>query len=84
LAAGVPERVAVPFGPGVNVTPPGKTPDSVSVGAGIPVVVTLKLPGFPTTNVVLNALVMAGAELIVRLNDCVAAVPTPLVAVIVN
>jgi hypothetical protein len=82
--AGVPERIAVPLGFGVNVTPLGKAPDSVRVGAGIPVVVTLKVPGLPTTNVVLEALVMAGAELTVRLNDWVAAVPTLLVAVIVK
>jgi hypothetical protein len=44
-----------------NVTPLGSVPASVSVGFGEPVVVTVKLPAVPTANVVLFALVIAGA-----------------------
>jgi hypothetical protein len=44
-----------------NVTPPGSAPVSVRVGVGDPVVVTVKLPAVPTVNVVLFALVIAGA-----------------------
>jgi hypothetical protein len=61
-AAGVPLNVAVPFPLFTNVTPLGSAPVSVSVGVGDPVVVTVKLPAVPTVNVVLLALVIAGAE----------------------
>ena len=44
-----------------NVTPLGSAPVSVRVGAGVPVVVTVKLPAVPAVNVVLLALVIAGA-----------------------
>jgi hypothetical protein len=60
-AAGVPLNVAVPFPLFTNVTPLGSVPVSVSVGAGDPVVVTVKLPAVPTVNVVLLALVIVGA-----------------------
>jgi hypothetical protein len=59
--AGVPLSVAVPFPLSLNVTPLGSAPDSVSEGVGVPVVVTVKLPAVPTVNVVLFALVIAGA-----------------------
>jgi len=45
----------------VNVTPVGSVPDSLRVGAGKPVVVTVNVPAAPTVNIVLVALVMAGA-----------------------
>ena len=59
--AGVPLSVAVPFPLLVKVTPLGSAPVSVSDGAGVPVVVTVKLPAAPTVKVILLALVMAGA-----------------------
>ena len=60
VPVGVPPSVAVPFPLSLNVTPLGNAPDSVSDGAGAPVVVTVKFAGLPTVNVVLLALVMAG------------------------
>ena len=56
LAVGVPLRT-----PALKVTPVGSAPDSVIVGAGNPVAVTVNEPATPTVNVVLFALVMAGA-----------------------
>ena len=56
LAVGVPLRT-----PALNVTPVGRAPDSVIVGTGNPVAVTVNEPAAPWVNVVLLALVMAGA-----------------------
>ena len=53
--------VAVPSLLGMNVTPVGRVPVSDSVAAGNPVVVTVKVPAVPIVNVVLAALVIAGA-----------------------
>jgi hypothetical protein len=67
-----------------NVTPLGSVPDSVKDGAGVPVVVTVKLPVVPTVNVVLLALLIAGfagAWFTVRVKVWLAGVPTPLLAV---
>ena len=58
LTVGVPLNTPVAA---VNVTPFGNAPDSDSVGVGKPVAVTVKDPRDPTVNVVLLALVMAGA-----------------------
>src|SRR5687768_13533425 len=59
---GVPASVPVPLPLSVNVTPVGgAAPVWASAGAGKPVVVTVKLPGEPAANVVLFALVIAGA-----------------------
>jgi hypothetical protein len=69
---------------GVNVTPLGNVPVALTVGVGLPVAVTVKLPAVPTVNVVLAPLVIAGAWLTVSVKLCVAAVPTPLLAVIVS
>jgi hypothetical protein len=80
-AAGVPASVAVPFPLSTNVTPVGSAPVSVSAGSGKPVVVTVKVPAWPTVNVVLAALVIAGAWPIVSVKFCVALLPTPLLAV---
>jgi hypothetical protein len=69
-----------------NVTPLGSAPVSVSDGVGVPVVVTIKLPAVPTVNVVLLALVMAGATcgaFTVNVKLWLAGLPTPLLAVIV-
>ena len=57
-AAGVPLSTPVVV---LNVTPVGSNPVSVKVGAGSPVAVTVKVPGAATVNVVLLALVIAGA-----------------------
>ena len=59
--AGVPLSVAVPFPLVTNVTPLGSAPLSLTDGVGVPVAVTVKLPAVPTVNVVLLALVIAGA-----------------------
>jgi hypothetical protein len=56
LALGVPLRM-----PAMNVTPPGSAPDSVILGVGDPVAVTVNEPATPSVKVVLLALVMAGA-----------------------
>ena len=54
-------RVAVLSPLSTNVTPVGRVPVSVGAGVGNPVVVTVKVPDVPTVNVVLPALVIAGA-----------------------
>jgi hypothetical protein len=82
--AGVPLSVAVPFPLFTNVTPLGSVPVSVNVGVGDPVVVTVKLPAVPTVKVVLFPLVIAGAWFTVNVKVCVAALPTPLLAVSVS
>ncbi len=56
--AGVPERTPVA---GFSATPEGSAPVTEKVGAGNPVAVTVKVPALPVTNVVLFALVIAGA-----------------------
>lgn len=65
-----------------NVTPAGKEPDSVMVGAGVPAVVIVNVPAVPTLNVVTAALVIAGPGLAVKVNACVALGEMPLFAVI--
>jgi len=45
----------------LKVTPLGKVPVSLKVGAGEPVAVTVNDPAEPTTKVALLALVMAAA-----------------------
>ena len=44
-----------------KVMPLGNAPDSLSVGIGVPVAVRVKVAAEPAANVVLAALVMAGA-----------------------
>ena len=68
----------------LNVTPLGSVPVSLRVGVGEPVAVTVNVPAVPTVNVVLFALVIAGAcaaAFTVSVNVCVALLPTPLLAV---
>jgi hypothetical protein len=77
-AAGVPARIPVA---GVNVTPVGSAPVSLSVGVGIPVAVTVNVPAVPAVNIVLLALVITVAGFTVSVKLCVASVPTPLLAV---
>ena len=58
----VPVVVGVPLrAPALNVTPLGSAPDSVMLGAGVPVAVTANEPAVPSVKVALLALVMAGA-----------------------
>ena len=86
-SAGVPARVAVPSVLSVKVTPLGRSPCSVIVKVGPlgkPVVVTEKVPELPVVNVVLSALVIAGAWSTVRVKDWVASGEVPFEAVIVK
>jgi hypothetical protein len=77
-AAGVPLRTPVVV---LNVTPVGNVPVSLNVGAGVPVAITVNVPGVPTVNVVLLPLVITGAVFTVSVKLCVAGVPTVLLAV---
>ena len=64
-AAGIPESVAVPF-PLLNWSPDGSggTPGvSDKIMGRVPVVVTVKVPNWPTVNVSESALVIAGAAM---------------------
>jgi muconolactone delta-isomerase len=54
--AGMPLRT-----PALKVTPLGKFPDSLIAGTGNPAAITLNVPDEPVVNVVLVALVIAGA-----------------------
>ena len=83
-AAGVPLNLAVPLPLFTNVTPDGRAPDFVMVGAGVPAVVIVNVPTVPTLNAVLAALVMAGPGLAVRVKVCVALGDMPLLAVMVR
>lgn len=65
----------------MNVTPPGSAPVSLKVAVGKPVTVTVNDPAVPKVNVVLFALVIAGAWFTVRVKFCVALGVTPLLAV---
>ena len=76
----VPARVPVPLAFGVKVIPDGRLPNSETVGVGVPVVVTVKLPATLWVNVVALAEVMAGAWSTVRVKDWEAAGLTPLEA----
>jgi hypothetical protein len=86
-AAAVMAMVAVdPLG--VNEIPLGSTEavqplklaSVMELTGGSPLVVTVKLPAVPIVNVVLFALVIAGALLMVRVKAWVAGVPTPFEA----
>ena len=77
-AAGVPDKVAVPLPLSTKLTPLGRFPVSLIAGAGVPVVVTVKLPSVPTVNVVSSADVMAGAlPSAIGLLEALAAGPVP-------
>src|SRR6266545_4065015 len=84
--SGVPASVAVPSLLLTKVTPPGSAPVSlmfIDAPVGKPVVVTVNVPAVPTLNVVLLALVMAGACCTTRVKFCEASGSTPLVALMV-
>ena len=55
-AAGIPLST-----PALKVTPLGNVPDSLIVGTGNPVAITVNDPAVPIVNVVLAPLVIAGA-----------------------
>ena len=80
-AAGVPlSRPALD-----NVTPAGSVPAvTLTVGAGKPVITTVKEPAAPRGKVVLFALVIAGGALTTTVKACVAFGSVPLVAVSVT
>jgi hypothetical protein len=59
--AAVPARTPPPDEFAVKLTPLGRLPLSVTVGVGVPVVVTVNEPAVPTVNVALFALVNTGA-----------------------
>jgi len=82
--AGVPASVAAPPPLSVNLTPFGRLRGSDNVELGHPVVVTVKVPAWPTVKVVPAELVIPGAWLTVRVKVWVASGLTPFVAVIVN
>ena len=63
----------------MKVTPVGKAPVSLKVGAGVPVAVTVNEPAVPTVKVVLLELVITGPSSTVRVKLC-ETVPTVFVA----
>lgn len=83
VAVGVPVMSAVPFAPGVKVSPAGIAPTSLRVGAGSPVVVTANEPvvALSVKNAVV-LLVKAGwaAVATVMVNASVAVLPDAFVA----
>ena len=88
-AAGVPDRVAVPLPLSAKVTPLGKGPDSESAAVGLPEVVTVKEPEWPSVNVALLPEVMAGADVAARWwlstaawAACTGALPLPLLLLV--
>src|SRR5262245_1299983 len=80
-AAGVPLNVPVPVPLSTNVTPAGRTPLNVIAGGGKPLVVTVNDPAAPAMNIVLAALVIAGASFTISMNVCVAFGGMPFAAV---
>ena len=81
VSPNVPVSVGVPVSaPWLNEIPVGNAPDSVTVGVGVPEAVTEKLLSLPSVKVAELAEVMAGAASTVRVNDWLAAGPTPLAA----
>ena len=77
---GVPDSTPVVA---LRVTPVGRVPVSVNVGAGNPVAVTVKVPAVPTVKVVALPEVMAGAWSTVSVKLWVAFGRLPLDAVMV-
>jgi hypothetical protein len=71
---GVPESVAVPFVFGVNVTPGGSAPATLSAPRGKPVVLTVNVNAVPDVEFAVPALVKAGGSLTVSVNVWVALV----------
>ena len=67
----VPDRVAVPLAPAVNVIPAGSAPVRATVATGEPLLVTANENGTPATAVAEAALVICGIFDTVKVNDCV-------------
>ena len=65
----VPARKAVPLPWSVKVTPFGRAPASDRPAVGLPVVVTVKLPGIPTVKVAVLGEVIAGGVCTTRENE---------------
>ena len=61
-----------------NVTPDGSEPETASAGVGLPVVVTVNVPGLPTVKVVVAALVIVGPALTVSVKFWIAAGLVPV------
>ena len=80
---GVPASVAVPLPLSTQARPCGRAPDSASVGAGAPVVLTVKLNAEPSVALALFAVVIVGFALTVSTNDWVV-VPAEFFAVKVS
>jgi hypothetical protein len=82
--AGVPESTPVVL---LSVTPEGRFPISLKVGAGVPVAITVKVPELPLVNVTWLAEVICGADapaMTGALGVEGAPVPEPLVATTVK
>ena len=73
----------MPLALAVNVMPGGSVPALVKVGAGVPVVVTVKLNAVPEVAVAEFALVMASPLLTVKVKAWVA-VPVEFLAAMVT
>ena len=71
-AVGVPAMVADPLALPVKVTPEGRAPASLSVGAGLPDALTVKLNAVPTVALADAALVILGPWPTVRVKVWVA------------
>ena len=69
FAAGVPASVAVPFLLSVNVTPDGSVSGAGKMHVGYPVVVTVKVPAWPTAKVATAVLVIWHAWSTVKAPD---------------
>ena len=67
--------------PPVRVTPDGRAPMLLKVGAGKPCALRVSEPALPTVKVALFALVNDGASSTVRVNVWVASLPMPFEAV---
>ena len=85
VAPGVPERVPWPLPLSTNVTPLGSAPDSLMAAVGLPVVKMRTMFGVLTAIVSLPEAprLKVGACSTVSVKLCVAAVPIPLLAVMV-
>ena len=80
----LPVKVPVPLPLSTNVTPVGKVESTEKLGFGELVADTVNVLRTPCVHVVVAALVNVGSESTLRVNDCVGAVPTLLLALNVN
>ena len=68
----------------MKLAPSGNAPSTDSIGAGKPLVVTVKLSAWPVAHPAPAELVIAGGWTTFKLMSCVASGATPLAAVIVK